>query len=71
MAGAVMTGIFGILSSFDGSVATAVLGIIYYEIVRIAEDSGVWWAGYLLGIPKQPIYRIDTDVITAFTAEEV
>lgn len=61
IAGAVLVGIFDILSNFDRTVSAAVISILYYEVVRIAEDKGVRWAGYLLGVPRPPVYRLDTD----------
>jgi len=63
VAGVVMVTIFDILSNFNPTVSAAVLSIIYYEVVRIAEDRGVRWAGYLLGVPRAPVYRLDTDAL--------
>lgn len=61
IAGVVLVSIFEILSNFDRAVSSAVLGILYYEVVRVAEDKGIRWAGYLLGVPRSPVYRVDTD----------
>lgn len=63
IAGVVMVTIFDILSNFDRTIAAAVLSVLYYEVVRIAEDRGVRWAGYLLGVPRPPVYRLDTDAL--------
>lgn len=51
-------------------VVAGVLSLVWYALVRVLEVSGLQWAGWLIGAPRQPIYRLDTQVVAEFDAAE-
>lgn len=51
-------------------VVAGILSLLWYAGVRVLEISGISWAGWLIGIPKQPVYQLDTQVVAEATVDE-
>jgi len=51
-------------------VVAGFLSLVWYALVRILEVSGITWAGWFLGVPKQPLYQLDTQVLAEATPDE-
>lgn len=47
----------------------ALLAVVYYVSVRILEQAGFAHIGWMLGVPKPPVYVMDTGVIAEVPAE--
>lgn len=48
-------------------VVAGALSLGWYALARGLEIAGLGWAGWFLGIPKQPVYQLDTQVVAEAT----
>ena len=61
----IFTSLIGIGSK---AIASAVFAILYYEIARTGESNGKRGFSLMLGYPKEPVYRLDTELLASATS---